>query len=254
MFADDPAPIVSHVRPAAPGRRMRMAVVSGGVLAILAGLGVGYAALSGSGPDPVAAPGATATATPADGVLDLEPALPGIDPVTGATTSPAGTTAPAVARTPAAAATTTAGHTATQPVRTTRPVLPGVPDQPADTVAPSSPAQPAPTQPAAPLLLPAVATLTFTADEGEQGWTGYAGQVRVENPGSTATRSWQVTLTVPGGNKVDASGASVSQDGDSVTFTGGPIAARDSLTFTFTVDGTLTELPGGCRIDGNACS
>ncbi|WP_199513620.1 cellulose binding domain-containing protein [Nucisporomicrobium flavum] len=250
LFSDDPTPIVSHVRPGVPGRRMRMAVISGGVLAILAGLGVGYAALGGSGPDAVAAPGVTATTVPADGVLNLEPALPGVDPVTGATLSPAPTATPATART-----TTPAARV---PRRTTRPAAPGVPDLPSGTVTPSPPADPAPTLPAAPPLpqrpVPAVATFTYTAEEGESGWTGYSGQIRVQNPGSSVNTGWRVTLTVPGGNRVDASGASAGQEGETVTFTGDPIAAGDSLSFAFTVDGTLTELPGGCRIDGTACS
>ncbi|UQU67089.1 cellulose binding domain-containing protein [Couchioplanes caeruleus] len=253
LFSDEPAPIVSHVRPGVPGRRMRMAVISGGVLAILAGLGVGYAALGGSGPDTVAAPRVTATTVPADGVLNLEPALPGVDPVTGATISPAPTVDPT---TTAAARTTTPA--ARVPRRTTRPAAPGVPDLPAGTVTPPAPADPAPTLPAAPSLpqrpLPAEATFTYTAEEGESGWTGYSGQVRVRNPGDSANAGWRVTLTVPGGNRVDASGASASQEGETVTFTGDPIAGGGSLSFTFTVDGTLTGLPGGCRIDGNACS
>jgi len=229
---------------------MRFAVIAGGVLAIVAGLGVGYAALSGSEPRVAArAPGAAATTAPSEDLLDLEPAEPVADPVTGAATDPV----PAITTTPAAAATTTAGERETVPAQT-----PGATTRPAEPVATVAPPETEPTtitQPAVPELpLPLAATFTYEAVQGEDGWTGYTGTVRVSNPGERPSSGWTITLTVPGGNVVSASGATVSQDGETVTFTGEPIAEQDSVSFTFTVEGTLAELPGGCRIDGSSCA
>ena len=252
LFETEPAPIVSHARPVEPGRKGRLAVICGGVLAIVAGLSVGYAALGGSGAKVAArAPGVAATTAPAGGTLGLEPAVPGADPILGATTDPA----PVVTTTPVVVRTTAPGGADPVPVQTPDAPAPADPPRSAEPVATAEPTDAAPiTQPALPALpLPAVATFTYEAQEVEEGWTGYTGTVRVSNPGERRA-DWTVTLTVPGGNPVTASGATVSQDAEAVTFTGEPIAAGESVSFTFTVDGTLAELPGGCRVDGNACS
>ncbi|MFI7599612.1 hypothetical protein [Actinoplanes sp. NPDC049681] len=254
----EPPPIVSHVRPEPAGSRMRAVVLSAAILAIISGVGIGYAAWDTTGGTTYAQPPAAATsAPPGDGPLNLAPVLPGVDPVTGAASDPT-TTPPA--------APTTAAQVAPAPVQvpkgTTAPAVPGLPDRPQATAEPTSPEPaetsdaPSDTGPVAlpPRLLPATAVLTFAADQSEEGWTGYTGTVRVTNPGGIANRDWTVTLTVPGGNAVSASGARVEQDGESVTFTGEPVGAGETLTFTFSVEGTLTELPGGCRIGGIACS
>lgn len=254
----EPPPIASHVRPEPAGRRMRAVVLSAAILAIISGVGIGYAAWDTTGGTPSAqAPGAASSAAPEAGRLELEPALPGVDPVTGAATGPA-TTPPA--------APTTAARVAPLPVHvpeeTSAPAVPGSPDRPEATAEPTEPEPaetsdtPEATDPVAlpPRPLPPTAVLTYAAEQGEDGVTGYTATVRVTNPNGVPNRGWTVSLTVPGANAVTASGARVAQDGESVTFTGEPIAAGETFTFTFAVDGTLPALPGGCRIDGLACS
>ena len=238
---------------------MRFAVVCGGILAIVTGLGVGYAALGGSGTTVVArVPGAAATTAPAEGLLDPDPAVPGADPIIGAATDPAPATTPASVRT---ATPVTKPPVAGPPPPGSPPAEgrpPGPTTRPAEPVATAEPTGAPPTaitEPAVPALpVPAVATLTYEAQQGEDGWSGYRAAVRVSNPGERVNDGWRVTLTVPGGNTVTASGATASQDDETVTFAGGPIAPGESVSFTFTVEGTLAELPSGCRIDGRACS
>ena len=243
------APIVSHIRQQ-PRRRTRAAMLGGTAAVILGGVFLGYAAFGG--PDDRAraqSPGAIASAVPADGSLPLDPALPGAEPLTGRTT------------TPAAASTGAAGRTGTPVPDTTKlPLLPGLPDSarpvPVSTEAP--PAAPATTAPPAPVApLPLAATLSHVVDTSEDGFLGYAGTVRIANPGDREVTGWRVTLTVPGGSPVTASGASVAQDGETVTFTpdGDPtVPAGATVSFSFEVPGLLTVLPGGCAIDGSPCS
>ncbi|MEU8615337.1 hypothetical protein AB0C29_45880, partial [Actinoplanes sp. NPDC048791] len=72
-----PAPIVSHIRHQ-PRRRSQTAILAAAAVAILAGAGLGYAALGGSADAPRAqAQGTAPSGVPTDGLLPLDPALPG---------------------------------------------------------------------------------------------------------------------------------------------------------------------------------
>ena len=197
-------PIVSHIRQQSQ-RRIRAAVIAGAAMAILAGAGLSYTALGSREDTPRAqAPGIAASGVPTDGSLLLDPALPGAEPVDGLITTPATTSGGAVG----GGTTGTVGQLPGTGVPVL-PVLPGLPDprQPAPvaTAAPTDPADPAATQPpAAPLAL--AATLGHVADAAEDGFLGYAGTVRIDNPGNRDVTGWRVTLTVPGGNPATASG------------------------------------------------
>jgi hypothetical protein len=245
--------MVSHIRQQSQ-RRIRAAMIAGAAVVILIGAGLGYAGLGGDRDDGsrAQAPGVVASGNPADGELPLDPALPGAEPVTGRTTPPGTTT------TEAAVAGTDQVPGGTMPP--VLPVLPDAPDpqQPAPiaTEAPAEPDGPATTEPpAAPPAL--AAAFSHVADAVEDGLLGYAGTVRITNPGNRDVTGWRVTLTVPGANPVTASGATVAQDGETVTFTpdgDATVPAGGAVTFSFQVAGLLTALPGGCAIDGAACS
>jgi uncharacterized protein YndB with AHSA1/START domain len=103
------------------------------------------------------------------------------------------------------------------------------------------------------------ATLTYRATKTDDGLARYVGTVELANSQSAEVGSWNVTLTVPGGNAVTADGpVAESQHGEAVSFTpagdDGVVPGGGSLTFTFTVRGILSELPAGCAINGRACS
>ncbi|WP_433720146.1 cellulose binding domain-containing protein [Actinoplanes sp. CA-051413] len=245
-----PAPIVSHIRQQ-PRRRTQTAILAAAAVAILAGAGLGYAALGGSADAPrTRAQGTAPSDVPTDGLPPLDPALPGSEPVAARTTGPTATSNTTAA--------TTTGTSETDRPLPDAVTLPGVPDPwnppPAATAAPTEPAA---TQPAVAPPLPLIATISHVVDPAEDGLLGYAGTVRIENPGSRDVTGWRVTLTVPGGNAVTATGASVAQDGETVTFTpdGEPtVPAGGAVTFSFQVAGLLSALPGACAIDGSPCS
>jgi len=246
------APAQSYMRHL---HRHRAAVIACGVLAVLAGVGLGYVGLvGGSPPARAGAPAAKTSGGPAEGLLQLGPALPGIDPVTGAATTAA------VSATPVAGKTSGAGLAGATPGRTTSPALPDVivPTYPLPGAPEEAPTtDPVSADPTSAPALPLTATLTHVADLTDAGFLGYAGTVRIDNPGGQPVTGWRVTLTVLGANVVDGSGVSVAQDGESVTFTpsgDGTVPAGGSVTFSFGVLGTLLALPVGCAIDGNPCS
>ena len=236
-------------------RRTRAAVIACAALAVLVGVGLGYVGLAEGSPSARAgAPAAGTSGGPGEGPRQLDPAVPGVDPVTGAVTTAA------VGATPVAGKTSGAGLADATPGGTTSParpgvivptyVLPGVPES-----APTT--DPVSADPTSDPALPLTATLTHVADLTDEGFLGYAGTVRIDNPGGQAVTGWRVTLTVLGANVVDGSGVSVAQDGESVVFTpsgDGTVPAGGSVSFSFDVLGTLLALPVGCAIDGNPCS
>ncbi|NJP33555.1 SRPBCC domain-containing protein [Micromonospora thermarum] len=83
------------------------------------------------------------------------------------------------------------------------------------------------------------------------GWTG---EVEVSNHGA-APAAWTVVVTLAGdGAVVDASGATWRQEGEEVTFTGAPVPAGGSVTFSFDVRSTRTDGPEACRVGEAACT
>ncbi|WP_436537348.1 cellulose binding domain-containing protein [Actinoplanes sp. HUAS TT8] len=88
--------------------------------------------------------------------------------------------------------------------------------------------------------------------------TQFSGSVQVVNSGDGAAQDWTVTLNVPGGETVSvSSGAvSVSQSGSSVTFrpSGGPVPPGGSVSFGFSLATAPSSAPGGCAVNGAACS
>jgi hypothetical protein len=85
----------------------------------------------------------------------------------------------------------------------------------------------------------------------------YAGSIRVDNPGSRPVEGWQVTLTIPGGDRLDADGAAAYQDGEQVTFTpygdAATVPAGGTVTFEFTIHGLLPAEPSSCTVNGRPC-
>jgi mannan endo-1,4-beta-mannosidase len=219
-------------------------------LAGLAAIGVGYVAFTRTGNITEAAKAPAIPAVPSIGrTLPAEATAPGVDPVA---TLPVSPTVAATTTSPANAATTTAGS-AIQPA-----IVAAVPASPAGS-APTEP--PAPRQ-AAPRVVTAGtvdATLSYTAEKEGDGIAGYVGTIEISDSGAGDATDWRLTLTVPGGNSVLARGpVEVTQSGEEVQFTpagdDGAVPAGGSLTFTFTVRGDLTDLPGNCTINGHACS
>jgi hypothetical protein len=254
------ASIVSHIRQP-PRRRIRAGMIAGAAAVIVAGAGLAYAGLGGPDDAPRAhAPAVAASGVPGDGSLPFDPALPGAEPVAGRTAPAATSTGAPGGDSPGAVP----FPGAVPPPGT--PQLPGPPaspgrrrPEPVATAAPTGPGGPAPTEPVrAPVApLPLAATFSHVADAAADGFLGYAGTVRIENPGDRQVTGWRVTLTVPGGNPVTGSGVSVAQDGETVTFTpdgDATVPAGGAVTFSFQVAGLLAALPGGCAIDGIACS
>jgi cellulase/cellobiase CelA1 len=82
--------------------------------------------------------------------------------------------------------------------------------------------------------------------------------VRVRNTGSTE-RSWTVTVTHSGHDDLtlrytwDVTGR---QSGDTLTFTGGPVAPGATATFGYQTakTGTGNARPSGCTVVGGRCS
>lgn len=83
------------------------------------------------------------------------------------------------------------------------------------------------------------------------GWTG---EVEVSNHGA-APAAWTVVVTLArDGTVLDASGATWRQDGEKVTFSGAPVPAGGSLTFSFDVRDTRAAGPEACRVGEAACA
>jgi cellulase/cellobiase CelA1 len=102
------------------------------------------------------------------------------------------------------------------------------------------------------------ASYARAANTGLLGLTGYRGEITVTNGGTGAASTWEVTLSLPGGQKVNAaSGADYSQDGDRVTFTPtgatASVKPEQTVAFTFDVTGLLAGEPTGCAVNGQPC-
>ncbi|MGK5522796.1 SRPBCC family protein [Micromonospora sp. URMC 107] len=171
-------------------------------------------------------------------VLPAEP-----DPVAGpvpATSPTATTTASRTARpTPSARPTRSATPTPSRPSRTPSATPSATPSR--------TPTSSAPSAPAATARYETVSTRLF----------GYTGEVVVDNPGSAAVNGWRVVVTLAeGGTLTDVSGAEWRQDGQVVTFTGPPVPAGRSRTFTFAVRDVdqLTRAPEDCSLGDDPCA
>jgi hypothetical protein len=245
---------VVPARRARPRRqRWQLAVATAVALAGLAAIGVGYVAITRTADSTEAKAPSIPAAPSIDGTLHTEGAAPGADPVG---TLPADPTAAATTTSPATAATSaTTDGGVNQPAI----VVPTV-----DSASPAGGAPPSPMQlqprAAAPATAGTVdAAFSYTAQRADDGISRYVGTIEIDNSRAGDATDWRLTLTVPGGNLVVAHGpVDVTQNGESVQFTpsgdGGAVPAGGSLTFTFTVRGTLAALPANCTINGRACS
>lgn len=97
------------------------------------------------------------------------------------------------------------------------------------------------------------ATVTVSAS-WEQG---YVAGVRIRNTGNT-TRSWSVTVTHSRQQNLtlrNTWSASGQQNGDSFTFTGGPLAAGATVNFGYQAakNGRGDARPAGCTVVGGRC-
>ncbi|SCL45328.1 Uncharacterized conserved protein YndB, AHSA1/START domain [Micromonospora citrea] len=200
----------------AAGRRGRPLLVAGLAAAVLAAGATVWAALP-DGPDRTAAPVPAPAATPA--------------PTAAATSS-------ASARpTSSARPTRTATPAATRPSRT--PTATAKPSATASSLAPSAPA------------------VTARYGTASTRLFGFTGEVVVDNAGGTAVKGWTVVVTLADGGTVDdASGADWRQDGQKVTFTGPPVPAGGSRTFTFEVSDAdvRTKAPESCTVGDAPCA
>jgi len=248
---------VRVLRPRPGRRRLRAAVATVVALAGLGAAGVGYVAFTHTTrSSPQAKAKVIPEVPPIDGTLPG--GVSGADPIATLPASPpvaVTVSAPMTQAATASAAATTGAPTA----RFTQPA-----PSKGDTVT-VSPADPDPAE-AAPLrlLAPAAttagtleATFSYTATKGDYGISRYQGTIEIDSTQSSDAASWQLTLTVPGGNRVAPDGpVVVSQDGEQVQFApgdGGAVPAGGSLTFTFTVSGVLSDLPTNCQINGESC-
>jgi cellulase/cellobiase CelA1 len=87
---------------------------------------------------------------------------------------------------------------------------------------------------------------------------GYVAFVRVANTGSAA-HTWSVTVTHQGQDGLrlgNVWGAGGTQQGTSLVFTGGPLAAGSSVTFGYQASKTGSEdaRPAGCTVVGGTCA
>jgi uncharacterized protein YndB with AHSA1/START domain len=122
---------------------------------------------------------------------------------------------------------------------------------PGRTAGPSTPAATGATL-AAPAELSARYTTVSTA------LLGYRGEIAVENSGGTAAAGWTVTITVPPLAVVTGvEGPRPSQQGTTVTFSGGSVAVGASTRVVFDV-GLNTQLgsakPLSCKLDRTPCA
>lgn len=86
---------------------------------------------------------------------------------------------------------------------------------------------------------------------------GYTGEVVLDNAGGAAAKGWTVVVTLAeGGTITDVSGADWRQEGQVVTFTGPPVPAGRSRTFTFAVRDLdpITRAPEGCSLGDDPCA
>ncbi|GAA4568952.1 hypothetical protein GCM10023176_24440 [Micromonospora coerulea] len=143
---------------------------------------------------------------------------------------------------------------------TARPPRAAVPARPTPTAGARS-ARPSATATAAPSRVttaPApAATVTARYRTVSTRIFGYTGEVVVDNAGTTAVKDWTVVVTLSkGGTIASATGADWQQDGQDVTFTGPPVAAGRSRTFTFDVrdPDPLSKAPEACTMGDAPCA
>jgi hypothetical protein len=104
---------------------------------------------------------------------------------------------------------------------------------------------------------PAVSALSATYTVGSSWQTGFIGGVTVTNNGSSAV-AWTVTVRNRSADGVKISSAwnaTVSRQGDTDTFTGGPLAPGATASFGFeaTKQATGKVEPAGCTVNQSAC-
>lgn len=136
--------------------------------------------------------------------------------------------------------------------------LPSVTVSPALTPTPTLPtsvsAAPVPKKSSSPR---AVFALSATYTVGSSWATGFIGGVTVTNSGSSPA-AWAVTVRNRSADGVKISSAwnaTVSRQGDTDTFTGGPLAAGATASFGFeaTKQATGKIKPAGCTVNQSAC-
>ncbi|MEU6075004.1 SRPBCC family protein [Micromonospora sp. NPDC047074] len=154
---------------------------------------------------------------------------------------------------PAASPTATAAAS-----RTAKPTLSARPTRTATSATPRPSRTPTakPSRTATPSASPAPAVTARYATVSTR-FLGYTGEVVVDNPGGASAKGWTVVVTLAeGGTVTEASGADWRQEGQAVTFTGPPVPAGRSRTFTFAVrDGDpLTKAPEGCALGATPCA
>ena len=240
-------------RPRPRRRRLQAAVATVVALAGLGAVGVGYAAFTRTGNSTQAQAPALPEVPSIYGTLPDNGGVPGADPIATLPTSTPTSTAPTTKAT-TAATTTPPTATSTGTASTAAAVAPS-PAGSSDT----SESAPMLLRPAAPTAGTLEATLSYSAQWGDDGSISrYRGTIVLVSTKPNNAGAWRLTLTVPGGNPVIPHGpVTLSQDGESVLFTpgdGGVVPAGGTLTFTFNVRGILSDLPTNCTINGHSCS
>ncbi|MEH0973795.1 SRPBCC family protein [Micromonospora sp. CPCC 205546] len=171
-------------------------------------------------------------------VLPAEPeqvAGPGPVPSPTASTTPSRTPQPTPSARPSRSTTPTPSRSSRTPSAT-----------------PSATPSRTPTSPA-----PSAAAMTASYETVSRPLLGYTGEVVVDNPGDAAVTGWKVVVTLAeGGTLTDVSGAEWRQRGQVVTFTGPPVPAGRSRTFTFAVRDVdpLTRAPEDCALGDDPCA
>jgi cellulase/cellobiase CelA1 len=99
--------------------------------------------------------------------------------------------------------------------------------------------------------------LSATYAVGSSWDTGFIGSVKVINRGSAA-RNWTVTVrhsSAAGVRITDAWNATLSREGDTSTFSGGPLAAGATQSFGFeaTKRATGPVKPVACTVNQSGC-
>ena len=85
---------------------------------------------------------------------------------------------------------------------------------------------------------------------------GYTGEVVLDNSGVARAKGWTVVITLSkGGTVASVNGADWPPSRPAITFTGPPVPAGGSRTFTFDVRDSdpLTKAPEGCTIGADPC-
>ena len=222
-------------------KRRRALVVAVAAAGVLVAGGVGYAVLQ-----PASSGGTTATAdtlpTTTDAPTD-QPLFP--DQETSPSAVPAATRAsPSASPSASVSASASASPTPSRSA-TSRPTT-GPHSLPTIVLTPKPRTSRSTTPPTTPATKPLSAAYSFDGTS--------SGSVTISNPNGSSVANWTVRLTVKGDNAVSASGASADRSGDTVTFRGGAVAANGTLTFSFSISGTVDTPPSGCTVNGNACS